>query len=87
VNEQILTYWGLSHQIKYIVGQSGRSLAEIVGSNTNEIWTSVSSRADHTSRVVVVCEGGLEPQGLSRQIKYNVEIRRASRRERVACSA
>ena len=37
MNEEVLIYWELSHQIKYNVGQSGRSPAEIAGSNSNEV--------------------------------------------------
>jgi hypothetical protein len=41
VNEETLAYWGLSHQIKFIVGQSGGSPAEIGGSNSTVAWMSV----------------------------------------------
>jgi hypothetical protein len=41
VNEEALTCWGLSHQIKFIVGQSGGSPAEIEGSNSTVAWMSV----------------------------------------------
>ena len=53
VNEEVLTHQGLSHQIKYNIGYSGRSPADIAGSNSTEAWMSARYRADHSSRGVV----------------------------------
>jgi len=53
---------GLSHQIKYNVRQSGRSLVEITGSNSTEAW--MSAVIGLSSRGVDVCKwGSPDPPG------------------------
>jgi len=74
VNEEVLTHYGLSNQVKYNVRPGVRWPAEIASSNSNKAWMSVIVLITRPENSLCINEETLSHKWLSHQIKYNFVI-------------
>ena len=71
MNKEVLTHYGLSHQVTYNVNPYGHWPANIAGSNSNKVWISVIVLITGPEESYVN-EEALTDRKLSHQIKYIV---------------